>query len=257
MSQPWQQQPNGGYGQQPPQQQPGYGQQPPQQPGYGQQPPPPQPGYGQPPQQPQPGHGYPQQGTPAPPPGMPPQQGDGVPQPGAARPGMPPGDSGQPGGYPGQPPKGEGPPQNIWLALGASLIGAIVAGFAYAVLVDAMFDEATSEFKQIGYAALVVGIVAGLGPAFLAKRNWGIYAAGAALALVGVVFGELYGTAMVISEHLTGGMVSTNEIFFENFGDLWDAWTETAEAINYILLLLAPAGAIGICKTVLRRSEQA
>jgi hypothetical protein len=254
MSQPWQQQPpqQPGYGQQPPQQ-PGYGQQPqqpPQQPGYGQpqqppqqqpgygqpQQPPQQPAYGQPQQPPQPGYGYPQQG-------VPPQQ-----PPYGQQPGMPP-----PPAY-GKT-EGGGIPQNIWLALGLAVVGAVLGGLLYALMVDATFDEMKGEFRQFSYAALAVGLAAGAGPAFFAKRNWGLYIAGAALALLGVVLGELYGTAMVISEHLTGGAVSTNEIFFDHFGDLWDAWTEASEAINYILLLLAPAGAIGICQAVLRKSQ--
>jgi hypothetical protein len=222
MSQPWQQQPDGGYGQQPqqPQQPGGYGQPNP----YGQpQPQPPQQPYGQPPQQ---GYGYP------------PAQ----PQPYGA-----PG-----GGFPPPPPPG-GQRNNVGLAVLCAVGAMLVAGLLYAFLYQAMFDEENGEITQISYAALAVGAAVGAGPAFLAKGNWGVYILGAVLALAAAVLGELYGTAMIVAD-ISGSDWNANKIFLEEFGNIWDGWQETNEAINYIFLLLAPVGAIAISQAVLRRT---
>ncbi|RKN05188.1 hypothetical protein [Streptomyces radicis] len=223
MSQPWQQQPDGGYGQQP-QQPGGFGQQPNP---YGQPQPPQQP-YGQPPQQ---GYGYP--------PAQP--QPPGQPQPWGA-----PG-----GGFP-PPPPGGGPPTNVALAILAAVGAALVMGFLYAFIYDAMFDENTGEVRQISYVALAIGAAVGVGPAFLARNNWGVYILGGVLALAAAIFGELYGTAMILAEY-SGTDWSAFKIFTVEFSNLWDLWQETNEAINWIFLLLAPAAAIGITQAVARR----
>lgn len=274
MSQPWQQQPNSGYGQQPPQQ-PGYGQPPQQQPGFGQpqQPPAPQGGFGPPTQQPaaqpadqQPGYGYPQQ-PPAQQPTTQPigqQPGYGYPHPGAQQPGLQ-------GGPP--PSDGNGPPQNIWFALGAALVATIFCFFAYGLLFNAMTDMDSGETTQIGYVAILIGAAVGAGPAFLAKRNWGVYAGGAVLALAAVFLGTIYGMSSVLSSSLDEhGLLfaafleseginaapgdSGLSIMLGNFGGVLDVWTEAAEAMDYVFMALAPVGAIGICQGVLRREQQ-
>jgi hypothetical protein len=263
MSQPWQQQPpqQPGYGQQPPQQ-PGYGQQPPQQPAYGQQPPQ-QPGYGQqPPQQqpPQPGYGYPQQGAPQP--GVPPQQQGYGQQPG-------------PGGYPGQPAQGGGPKQNTGMAIGLAVVGAIFTFFVYALVLDAMTnDDGTTT--QISYILLLFGAVVGAGPAFFAKRNWGVYIAGAVLALGAAFLATLYAMAMGAAEGLEEGgemavafysMMGLDvaaddgalSILFGNLGTLSDLWANGyegeggADAMDFVFMLFAPGGALALAQGVLRR----
>lgn len=220
MSQPWQPQPQPGGGGQPPQ--PGYGypqQQPPQQPGYGY--PPPQPGAGVPPQP------YPQ-----------PQQPFGAPA---------------GGGYPPPASPQVRPRGNVWAALGLSLLAALLATYLYALLFSGMFDEETGEFTQIGYVALAIGAAVGAGPAFLAKRNWAACLVAAVLALAATVFGEVYGTAMVISEYGYGSALSANDIFLDHFGDLFNDWWESSEPMNYLFLLFAPLGTVGLCRSVAKR----
>jgi hypothetical protein len=211
MSNPWEPPPSGGFG--PPPQQP-----------------PPQPGYGYPQPAPQPGYGYPQQ---QPPPGAPMQA-------------MPMQQDMQPAFYPGPPPPPPGDTKKPGQAILLALVGALAAGFLYAVLLNAMFDD-KDGYLAIGWASVMVGVVAGLGPGRFGGRSWGIYSTGAALALVGVIFGDLYGIAMVsadIAGQYSGGDISANKIFFENFGDLWDGWTEVSEPVDFILLLFAPAAAL-------------
>ncbi|WP_059012983.1 hypothetical protein [Streptomyces specialis] len=214
MSQPWPQQPDGGYGQQP--QQPG---------GYGQ----PNP-YGQP-QQP---YGYP------------PQQGYGYP------PGQP-----QPYGYPAPPP-GLRSQNNAGLAILAAFAAAIIMGILYGYLYNAMFDDEEGEFLQLTYVSLVIGAVVAIGPAFLAKGNWGVYVLAAALGLAAAIFGELYGTSLWASENYftgytdpyTGTQVeelSGIEVLFQEFESVWDFWEYGNEAVDYFLLALAPVGALVVC----------
>ncbi|MGP4112850.1 hypothetical protein ACTWP5_18320 [Streptomyces sp. 4N509B] len=241
MSQPWQQQPHGGYGQQPPPPQPPPGG------GYGQ---PAGGGYGQPQPQPQPGYGYPQ------PQPQPQQPGYGYPQqPGPAQPYGAPG-----GGFPPPPPPGAGPQANLPAAIGLSAVAAIVGAILYAFIYRATLDETTGEVTQITYLAILLGILCGLGPALFARGNWMAYGIGAALSFVSVCLGEAWGTTMVVARYaeLAGAEMGANWFvaLFKYPGDTWDAWKEGAEAINYIFLFVAPIAAIGICQAILRRSQQ-
>ncbi|WP_207930936.1 hypothetical protein [Streptomyces sp. 8K308] len=238
MSQPWQPpQPGDGAGQQPPQQPGGAPQYGPPQP-YGQpQQPPQQPGYGypsQPPAQPQPGYGYPQQ---------PPQPSPyGAPQP-----------YGAPGGYPAPQPGG-GRQQNVLLAIVLSVVGALLGALLYGLIYQAMFDESTGELSQPFYILVLVGVLTGVGPALFARGNWGIYILAAVLALAAGVGGELFGTAMLVSEYMTGGDPGTFEIITSYPGDLWDAWDADNETVNYLALVLPAVGAIGLCAGLQRRN---
>ncbi|WP_176128500.1 hypothetical protein [Streptomyces harbinensis] len=241
MSQPWQQ----------PQQPGGYGQQPPGG-GYG----PPQ---GQPPQQPpQPGYGYPQQ-PPGPSPaqgayGQPPQQPYGaLPQ----------------GGFPPPPPPQTGGQNKVLLAIAAALGIGIVLLFVYGFIVSSFFDaeeaarSGSSEYPQWTYAAVVVGALIALPIGKLAPRNWGAYAAGAVIALLSMFLGELFATASMISGIESAFMdqqgISSADLaamgaetksgfgyFFGDFGDVFDAWKEGAEAINWIFVFVAPLAALGV-----------
>ncbi|WP_255308498.1 hypothetical protein [Streptomyces marincola] len=237
MSQPWQQQPDGG----------GYGQQPQQPGGYGQPQPNPyaQPQPAQPPQM-QPGQ------PPQAPYGQPPQPGYGYPGPQPQPYGAP---QGGPGGWPPPPPPAGGPAgsQAILLAVLAAVGAALVMTVLYAFIYSAMFDEETFEVTKIGYVSLAIGAAIAVGPAFLARRNMGLIGLAAGLALVATVLGELYGMAMILSEH-TPTDWSATKIFFEEFGNLWDGWTEDNDPINYFFLLLAPVGAFSVGQAVARRT---
>ncbi|GHJ30648.1 MULTISPECIES: hypothetical protein [Streptomyces] len=209
MSQNWQQpQQPGGYPQQPAQ---------PQQAG----------GYGSP----QPGYGYPQ-GQPQPPQ---PQFG---------------------GGFPPPAPQ-VGRPGNPLLAVGAAIVATVVGAFLYAFLLSAMADtdKTPPEVTQFAYAGVVVGALIGLVVAKLGGRNPGLWVVGAVLALAAVFLGELYGYAMILhdvmsnyADKIGGGassqVLSSNEIFFDHFSDLWKSWKEDSDALTYIFMALAPVAAV-------------
>ncbi|MCK1816123.1 hypothetical protein MTQ13_17855 [Streptomyces sp. XM4011] len=233
MSQPWQQ----------PQQPGGYGQQPPGG-GYG----PPQ---GQPPQQPpQPGYGYPQQ-PPGPSPaqgayGQPPQQPYGAPP---------------QGGFPPPPPPQTGGQNKVLLAIAAALGIGIVLFIAYGFIVAQLFDAESGEYPQYTYAALAIGTVIGLAIGKLAPRNWGAYAAGAVIALVSMFLGELFALSAIIADQVgelsadQAAMVGMEQkgafgYLFGDFGDVFDSWKETAEAVNWIFVFVAPLAALGVAYRV-------
>ncbi|NUP42909.1 MAG: hypothetical protein HOY76_39295, partial [Streptomyces sp.] len=191
--------------------------QPPQQPG----------GYGYPAQPPQPQFGGPQQ-----------------PQPQFA------------GGFPPPAPPA-GRQGNPAVAVLAAVVAALVGGFLYAFLLSAMADtdKTPPEIKQFAYAGVAVGALIGLVIAKLGGRNTALWVIGAILAVVAVFIGELYGYAMILhdamanyADKLGGGassqVLSTNEIFFDHFSDLWDAWKEDANALTYIFMALSPVAAV-------------
>ncbi|MGW5443238.1 hypothetical protein [Streptomyces asiaticus] len=212
----------------------------PQQPGgYPQQPAPPQQagGYGS---AQQPGYGYPQ-GQPQQPQ---PQYGGGFPPP--------------------APPAGR--PGNPLLAVGAALVATVVGAFLYAFLLSAMAntDKPTPEITQFAYAGVVVGALIGLAVAKLGGRNTGLWVVGAVLALAAVFLGELYGYAMILhdvmsnyADKIGGGassqVLSSNEIFFDHFSDLWKSWKEDSDALTYIFMALAPVAAVSTAYRISNR----
>ncbi|MDN3055823.1 hypothetical protein PH213_14975 [Streptomyces sp. SRF1] len=204
-------------------------------------------------QQPQQPGGYPQQ------PAQPQQAGGyGSPQPGYSYP------QGQPqppqpqfgGGFPPPAPQ-VGRPGNPLLAVGAAIVATVVGAFLYAFLLSAMADtdKTPPEVTQFAYAGVVVGALIGLVVAKLGGRNPGLWVVGAVLALAAVFLGELYGYAMILhdvmsnyADKIGGGassqVLSSNEIFFDHFSDLWKSWKEDSDALTYIFMALAPVAAV-------------
>ncbi|NJP69088.1 hypothetical protein, partial [Streptomyces spiramenti] len=141
-------------------------------------------------------------------------------------------------------------------AAGLALLAAVVGGACFALLVRLLFDPGTREFATLSAVSFVLGTLVALGPALLGS-SWWHYSGGAALALVAVVLGDLYGLAMVIAllvGDLTG--VTASELFFQRAGDLWGVWGRTAGWSDFATLLFAPAAALalgGLCHAMRRR----
>lgn len=231
MSQPWQpQQPNqpGGYGQPNP---------------YGQQQPPQGAPYGQP----QPGYGYPQQ-----------------PQP-----------YGAPGGYPAPAPAPQGKnniPLGIILALLIALGLAVAYGYAMGATVDveeSLQNGTGIEYPQFTFVAFIIGALVALPIGRLSpKGNWGLYIVGAVLAFGSIFLGEIFTTSVIAADYSStaadmaaqqSGMTAEQlgiedkgafGFFFEDFADMVDAWSDTAEALNWIFLFAAPAAALAVAYRV-------
>ncbi|SFE80355.1 hypothetical protein SAMN05216251_105254 [Actinacidiphila alni] len=196
--------------------------------------PPPQPQGGQnpyaagPPQQ----GGYPQQ--PQAPYGQQPQQGWGAPQPGGAF---------NPGAYPPPAPAVRGR-DNVGLGIIVGIAAALAAALAYGGILRALSDDdgTTHEFRLM---AIAVGAIVGLAVGKAGGRNPALPVVGIVLALFAVVFGELFGGALVISHYVSsqGGSLSVGDIFLHHFGDLLDSWKHDFGFLRF--LYLAVAGAIG------------
>ncbi|UED87368.1 hypothetical protein [Streptomyces profundus] len=215
MSQPWQQpQPPGPPGQP---SGPGYG--------YPQQPQAPQPGYGYPqaPQAPQPGYGYPQ---------------------GPPGPGMP----GPP--FPPPPPKRGNAGGAVALVIGLTVVLLFVYGFVTGMVVDLedLIREAMEngdpeiDVAQLTWLAPLIGALIGLPAAKLAPGQVGVYWVAAVGALVAMLLGETFASAVLASE-ATDGAKSAFEFFFEDFSDIFESWTENSNGFTWPLMALAPATA--------------
>jgi hypothetical protein len=255
MSQPWQQQPQpGGYGQQPGQPNP-YGQ--PQQPG----------GYGQPqPGQPNP-YGQPQQPGQPNPYGQPAQPGYGYPQPAQQQ---QPYGAPQPGGWVAPPPavsKPGNPLLAILIGVGLMIVLFVAYGYGVGSTVDVEEYVAAQgmtelEYPQWTYAAVVIGALIAIPFARFTPRNWAMYAVGAVLAFLAIFLGELLVTSVIVAniqsevisqygEAAAGTEAqSALELFFTEFADVYDQWQETAEALNWIFLFVAPAVALGLAHRI-------
>ncbi|SOD63392.1 hypothetical protein SAMN06297387_110124 [Streptomyces zhaozhouensis] len=190
-----------------------------------------------------PGYGYPQQ----PPPGPAGQgPGYGYPQGPGPAPGMP-------APFPPPPPPGAG--GNVGAALGltlAAMLGMfLLYGFLTGMVVD--FEDLMKEamengdteidVAQLTWLAPLVGGVIGLPAALMARGKVALYWLAAGAAVVAMLLGETFATAVLISD-ASDGAKSAFEIFFEDFSDVWEGWTENSHGMVWPLMALAPATAL-------------
>ncbi|MFF8385796.1 hypothetical protein [Streptomyces kanasensis] len=126
---------------------------------------------------------------------------------------------------------------NIALGLLAALGAALVAAGAYGGLGGALE-------REIGYAAVGVGLLVGFVAGKVGGRNPVLAVGAAAFAAGAVYLGQLVAIAVVFSKL---GQASFTEIFFENFTELADLWKTAADGMTYVFLgigaLTAFAGA--------------
>ncbi|MEU0128550.1 MULTISPECIES: hypothetical protein [unclassified Streptomyces] len=124
---------------------------------------------------------------------------------------------------------------NPGLGLLAALGAAVVAAILYGLL-------AGSIEREVGYAAVGVGFLIG----FAASKAGGplpaVSVVSAVVALGAVLMGQLIGMAMIVAE---ANGVGFSEVFFDRFGDLFNAWKELSDFMTYLFLVLGPIGAIG------------
>ncbi|WP_345025714.1 hypothetical protein, partial [Streptomyces sedi] len=196
---------------------------------------PPPPGPAGPPGQGGPGYGYPQQ----PPPG--PQPGYGYPQGPAPAP------------FPPPPPPGSA--NRTTAALGLTIAVAVgmflLYGFLTGMVVD--FEDLMKEamengdteidIAQLTWLAPLVGGAIGLPAALMARGNIGLYWLAAGGAVVAMLLGETFAMAVLISD-ASDGAESAFTLFFEDFSDVWEAWTDIAHGMTWPLMALAPATAL-------------
>jgi hypothetical protein len=129
--------------------------------------------------------------------------------------------------YPQHPAPAPAPARNnVALGLLAALGAAVVAAGAYGGIGGAIE-------REIGYAAVGVGLLVGFVAGKVGGRN-PVLAVGAALLSAGAVYlGQLVTIAVVFSKL---GQASFAEIFFENFAELADLWKTAADGMTYVFL---------------------
>lgn len=189
---------------------------------FSQQPPAP---YGQPPQQPY---------------GAPPQAGYGAGY----------GGQQQPFNAAAYPPPAMAPRrENVALGLLVGAAVALVVALAYGGLLRALAkdDGTTVEFR---YGAIAVGALVGVAAGKAGGRNILVPVFATLFALGAVIFGELFGGALIISHYASeqGGSISVSDIFLHHFGDLFKAWKSDFDVKRFFFLLFAAIAAFGLAK---------
>ncbi|WP_335978173.1 MULTISPECIES: DUF3824 domain-containing protein [Streptomycetaceae] len=152
-----------------------------------------------------------------------------------------------PNAYP--PPVAARQNDNTGLGIAVGVVVAIVAALAYGGLLRALAksDGTTVEFR---YAALAVGALIGVAMGKLGGRNIALPILGALLAIAAVIFGEIFGGALIISHYASehGGSISVSTLLFHHFGDLFKAWKSDFGAMRAFFLIFAGVAAAGLAK---------
>lgn len=175
--------------------------------------------YAQGQQQPQPGYGYPQQQAP---------QGQ---QPYAPFPQQ---QGGQPLGFP-PPPATRG---NPGLGVLAAFVMMLVAAGAYGGLIGGIE-------REIGYAAVGVGVLIGLVAGKVGGRSPLIPVVSVVFSLIGIYFGQLLGEAIIGAKQLP---VTVTELFFDHFDLLNEAWKSDADFLTFVFFLIAAVASVGAAR---------
>ncbi|MFF4173233.1 hypothetical protein [Streptomyces sp. NPDC001744] len=146
---------------------------------------------------------------PVPPPGNP-FAGDAAPQPHPAPPSAPRG-------------------SRVGLGLLAAFVAALVAGGVYGAVMGGIE-------REIGWAAVGVGVLVGLAAGKVGGGNPVLPVAGALLSVGGVCLGQLLGIAIILGKRLG---VPATDLFFQEFGALTQAWNEAKDPMTFLFLALA------------------
>ncbi|TDC72221.1 hypothetical protein [Streptomyces hainanensis] len=154
------------------------------------------------------------------------------------------------GGWPTPPPRHGNPGLAVLLTIGATIVLILVYGFLTGAVVDfeALVEEAMTEgtdpdVAQLTWLAVLLGGLIGLPAGRLAPGQPGLYVLAGGCALVAILVGETFATAVLASE-ATDGAKGALEFFFEDFGDMWDGWTTDAHGLTWLFVALAPASAV-------------
>ncbi|MEU8524143.1 MULTISPECIES: hypothetical protein [Streptomyces] len=124
---------------------------------------------------------------------------------------------------------------NVALGVLAALVAALVGGIVYGVV-------AGSIEREIGWAAIGVGFLAGFAASKVGGPNRILAVAAAVFSLGAVYLGQLVGIAVIGSEELN---VPFAEMFFQHFDLLTQAWNESKDPMTFLFFVLAGVGAFG------------
>ncbi|MBW5481420.1 hypothetical protein [Streptomyces bambusae] len=137
-------------------------------------------------------------------------------------------DSQTPVGYPPAP----AAKNNIALGIAAAVVAALVAAGAYGYLMNAIE-------RQVGYAAVGVGLLVGLAAGKLGGKNPVLPVVAGLLSLGAVYAGQLFFIALAMADINKAGLGDV--ISTVGVGGLNDIWKEAAEAMDFVFLAIGGA----------------
>ncbi|MFF3862007.1 hypothetical protein [Streptomyces sp. NPDC002209] len=128
---------------------------------------------------------------------------------------------------------------NIGLGIAAAVVAALAAAAAYGGIMNAID-------RQVGYAAVGVGILVGFAAGKLGGKNPVLPVVGAILSIGAVYLGQLFYIALALADL---GNVGLGDVL-SNVGvsGLGDYWQKGAEAMDYVFLVIGGFVAFGTAK---------
>ncbi|GHB44898.1 hypothetical protein GCM10010347_12910 [Streptomyces cirratus] len=128
---------------------------------------------------------------------------------------------------------------NVGLGILAAVVAALVAAGAYGGIMHAIE-------RQIGYAAVGVGLLVGLAAGKLGGRNPVLPVVSAVLSIGSVYLGQLFFTALVVADVNHVGLADVLDKV--GIGGLNDIWKESADVLDYVFLGIGGFIAFGSAK---------
>ncbi|MEU6757247.1 hypothetical protein [Streptomyces sp. NPDC046685] len=130
---------------------------------------------------------------------------------------------------------------NIGLGIVAAVVAALVAAGAYGGIMNAID-------REIGYAAIGVGLLVGLAAGKVGGRNPILPVIAVLLSVGAVYLGQMFFIALAIADY---GKVGVGEVFSEvGIGGLNDLWKESVDFMSYVFLGIGGFAAFGAAKKV-------
>ncbi|MEU3446996.1 hypothetical protein AB0H29_07170 [Streptomyces thermolilacinus] len=138
--------------------------------------------------------------------------------------------------YPAQPPAPAR--NNLALGLLAAFVAALVAAGAYGGIAGAID-------REVGYAAVGVGLLVGFLAGKAGGRNPVLPVVSAVIAAGAVYLGQLVTIAVLLDKLGEGSFA---EIFFQNFGGLMELWKLAADGMTYVFIAIGAVAAFAGAK---------
>ncbi|WP_328927196.1 hypothetical protein OG429_23280 [Streptomyces sp. NBC_00190] len=130
---------------------------------------------------------------------------------------------------------------NIGLGIVAAVVAALVAAAAYGGIMNAID-------REVGYAAIGVGLLVGLAAGKLGGRNPVLPVISAVLSIGAVYLGQLFFIALVMADY---GKIGVGDVLSQvGIGGLNDLWKENADFMSYVFLGIGGFAAFGAAKKV-------
>ncbi|MCY0917534.1 hypothetical protein OS965_04985 [Streptomyces sp. H27-G5] len=130
---------------------------------------------------------------------------------------------------------------NVGLGILAAVVAALVAAGAYGGIMNAID-------RQVGYAAVGVGLLVGLAAGKVGGRNPALPVVSAILSIGAVYLGQLFFIALALADYAHIGVADV--LSDPGIGGLNDIWKESAEAMDYLFLGIGGFVAFGAAKKV-------